>query len=1096
MVLESTQKPRRRSAAARRVGRLTAIIATAALIAFPLSASASVVPNPRPTTVAPAADTSCGVRPLDVVIVIDKSGSMGSTTTASGTPPKVRLVYAQQAANDLVTSLNLAGGVGGSGLHHVGLTSYGGTTAGNDVVLGTSSASTIHTAINGLTSNGNTPFKTGMATGAANMTGHDRATVDGLDVTHVIIFLSDGRPNPDPGQRPSAGEISTFRAAADQVFSVAIGVGGTGANNPDLTLMASLAKPADASHTYHVTTGADIPNIFKLIYDEIACKPGIAVAKTASTTNLPFGGGSVTYTYKVTNPGQVALSNVTLGDDKCSSVTGPSGDTNSDKNLDVSETWTYTCTMDVTTTTKNVATATGKYGNTTVTASDNVTVTVAPPKPGIAVAKSASKTDLPFGGGAVTYTYLVTNTGQGALSSVTVVDDKCSAPTYVTGDTNSDNKLDTTETWTFTCTMTLADTTTNVATATGHAGDATVTAKDNATVTVAAPRVGIDVAKSADMTALPFGGGPVTYTYLVTNTGQVALSSVTVVDDKCYAPSYVSGDTNSDKMLDLTETWTFTCTMTLADTTTNVATATGHAGDATVTAQDNATVTVAAPRVGIDVAKSADKADLPATGGPVSYTYLVTNTGQVALSSVTVVDDKCDAPSYVSGDTNSDKMLDLTETWTFTCTMTLADTTTNVATATGHYGDAMVTAQDNVTVTVAAAAPAIDVAKSADTTSLPIGGGPVIYTYLVTNTGNVPLSNVTLGDDKCSSVTGPTGDTNDNQMLDLTETWTFTCTMDVTATTKNVATATGHYGDAAVSAQDNVTVTVAVPPLTPAIAVDKSADKTDLPATGGSVIYTYLVTNTGNVPLSNVTLGDDKCSAPAYVSGDTNSDKMLDTTETWSYTCTMDVTATTKNVATATGQYEDAKVEATDNVTVTVAAAAPAIDVAKSADTTSLPIGGGPVIYTYLVTNTGNVPLSNVTLGDDKCSSVTGPTGDTNDNQMLDLTETWTFTCTMDVTATTKNVATATGHYGDAAVSAQDNVTVTVAEPTAKPTPSGTVAAETGTPDITLPPTDATPGGSNGSTGSGSLPLILGLLAVIALAATIRPASLRNRSRR
>jgi len=129
---------------------------------------------------------------------------MGSTATASGTPPQVRLYYAKQAANDLVTSLQANGGVGGSGLHHVGLTSYGGTTAQNDVVLGTSSASAVHAAINGLASNGNTPFKTGMATGAANMTDHDRSTVNGLDVTHVIIFLSDGRPNPDAPTVPNS----------------------------------------------------------------------------------------------------------------------------------------------------------------------------------------------------------------------------------------------------------------------------------------------------------------------------------------------------------------------------------------------------------------------------------------------------------------------------------------------------------------------------------------------------------------------------------------------------------------------------------------------------------------------------------------------------------------------------------------------------------------------------------------------------------------------------------------------------------------------------------------------------------------------------
>ena len=74
--------------------------------------------------------------------------------------------------------------------------------------------------------------------------------------------------------------------------------------------MASLAKPNDASHAYWAKTAAALPDIFSLIYDTIACTPGIAIHKTASASDLPVGGGSVTYTYSVTNTGNVALSSV------------------------------------------------------------------------------------------------------------------------------------------------------------------------------------------------------------------------------------------------------------------------------------------------------------------------------------------------------------------------------------------------------------------------------------------------------------------------------------------------------------------------------------------------------------------------------------------------------------------------------------------------------------------------------------------------------------------------------------------------------------------------------------------------------------------
>ncbi len=691
MVLNSFQWPRRRPAAARTFGRLTAIIATAALIAFPSQAAATTV-RPAPGPIAPASADGCGARPLDVIIVVDRSTSMDSES---------RLVNAKKAAKDLVNSLDDHGGVGGSGLHHVGLTSFAGTAASVNVHLGTASAATVDNAIDHLDASGNTPTKHGMAAAAGDMSAP--SVRDGLDVNRVIIFLSDGEPNPS-SETPNASEVSSFKGSADEIFTIALGVSGTGVGGVDPAFMASLAKPNDASHAYWAKTAAGLPDIFDLIYDTIACTPDIAVHKSASTTDLPFGGGDVTYTYKVTNPGNVALSSIDLSDNKCSPVSDPTGDGNSNKKLDVGETWTYTCTATLTETTRNVATATGSYGDKTVEAKDDVTVKVAEPKVGIDVEKSASTTDLPFGGGDVTYTYEVTNPGQVALSSVGVADDKCDAPAYVSGDASPKNdKLDVGETWTYTCTANLVETTKNVATASGSYGDKTVEARDDVTVTVAEPTVGIGVEKSASTTDLPVGGGDVTYTYKVTNAGQAPLSNVAVVDDKCDAPVYVSGDDNSNHKLDVGETWTYTCGATLSETTTNTATASGSYGDKTVESKDDATVTVALPPLtpAIHVEKSASTTDLSSDGGDVTYTYKVTNTGTVPLSNVGLSDDKCSPVTLVGGDVNSNEMLDLTETWTYTCDASLTETTTNVATATGYYGETKVEAKDDATVSVA-----------------------------------------------------------------------------------------------------------------------------------------------------------------------------------------------------------------------------------------------------------------------------------------------------------------------------------------------------------------------------------------------------------
>jgi len=109
----------------------------------------------------------------------------------------------------------------------------------------------------------------------------------------------------------------------------------------------------------------------------------IAIAKTAVPSALPAGGGPVTYTYVVSNPGTVPLAGVTVTDDKCAAVTFVGGDTNGNTLLDVGETWTFTCTMTVTTTTTNTGTASGKdaLGSATIaTASATVAVATAPPQ--------------------------------------------------------------------------------------------------------------------------------------------------------------------------------------------------------------------------------------------------------------------------------------------------------------------------------------------------------------------------------------------------------------------------------------------------------------------------------------------------------------------------------------------------------------------------------------------------------------------------------------------------------------------------------------------------------------------------------------------
>lgn len=221
--------------------------------------------------------------------------------------------------------------------------------------------------------------------------------------------------------------------------------------------------------------------------------PLINVTKIPSPLALPGGPGSVTYTYTATNIGKVAMRGVWVRDNKCDSVNFISGDSNNDSMLDLNESWIYRCTKIVSKTETNTATAHGQAsgwdGYDTANATVVVGVSFIPPL--IHLEKKPSVFILPAGGGAVTYSYTVTNPGTVPLNNVSIVDDKCTGlPGRVVGhpgDLNKNNLLESNETWQFTCKTNLTKTTTNTATAEGHANGFVALDYSSATVVVSTP---------------------------------------------------------------------------------------------------------------------------------------------------------------------------------------------------------------------------------------------------------------------------------------------------------------------------------------------------------------------------------------------------------------------------------------------------------------------------------------------------------------------------------------------------------------------------------------------------------------------------------
>lgn len=225
---------------------------------------------------------------------------------------------------------------------------------------------------------------------------------------------------------------------------------------------------------------------------------------------------------------------------------------------------------------------------------------------------------------------------------------------------------------------------------------------------------------------------------------------------------------------------------------------------------------------------------------------------------------------------------------------------TNTATVIGSYGSTSVVASDDEAVPVVAAAPDLLIEKSIASTDYTKGeldsaadaGDTITYQYVITNKGNVTLSGVTPVD------TGPIfgGETAQNSLGAFTvvgsdpvantatlapnasatfqavyvladlDVYHAADTKDLTGDAKklvsNTATSAGvKPNEDAYSDTDTSTALLEIAPR-PTISLIKTAvlndevTDNDVAEVGETITYTYTVTNTGNVPLTSISIAD------------------------------------------------------------------------------------------------------------------------------------------------------------------------------------------------------------------------------------------------
>ena len=380
------------------------------------------------------------------------------------------------------------------------------------------------------------------------------------------------------------------------------------------------------------------------------------------------------------------------------------------------------------------------------------------------------------------------------------------------------------------------------------------------------------------------------------------------------------GDTNHNGLLDVGETWVYTCTETLINASTSPvvhtdsATATGTAEDglqagtptsqgAPATEDSNAVaVTVTNPETSLAETASSS---LVRTGTLVTFTYKETNTGSDKLSGVTVTGSFCGAATFTTSSNGDTTTLDPGATWTFTCSKVVTNSSSSVVTVTDN---ATVTGTDVVdglpgpaetaTASVKVINPATNLVETASAASVPVGT-PVTFTYKETNTGSDKLSGVTVTGSFCGAATLVSSTDGVKTVLDPLATWTFTCTKAITVAVTDTATATGtDTVDGLPAPPETAQASVTVTHVSTTLTETASAKKV---ASGTSVTFTYNETNhPGSDPITGVTVTGSLCGPATFVKSSDGNTTVLEPGATWTFTCTTTVTNTGKTTITVT----------------------------------------------------------------------------------------------------------------------------------------------------------------------------------------------------
>ncbi|MCT1478138.1 DUF11 domain-containing protein [Microbacterium sp. p3-SID336] len=791
-------------------------------------------------------------------------------------------------------------------------------------------------------------------------------------------------------------------------------------------------------------------------------------------------GDTIAYTFTVTNTGNVTVTHVVVTDAMvgtitCDITTLAPGDV---ANCTAAP-YTVTAADEAAGEIVNTATASGTApsGDPVPSNEDSTNTPAAPSAPSLTLDKTAGTPEDVNGNGltdvgdTIAYTFTVTNTGNVPLADITVDDPKVGAVTCdVTTLAPGEVAACTAEPYVITQADVDNGSVDNSATATGTPpGEPAVPSDPDTTTTPTdqTPALTLDKVAGAPVDAnangLADAGDTIAYTFTVTNTGNVTTTDIAVDDPKVGAVTCdVTALAPGELATCTAAPYTITTDDEAAGAVVNTATASGTDPDGDpVPSNDDTTetpVVPAAPALLLDktagVPVDVNANGITDEGDTIAYTFTVTNTGNVTVTDIAVQDPRagavtCDVTALAPGQVATCTAAP----YTVTAADETAGEVVNTATASGTApnGDPVPSNEDTTNTPAADSAPSLTLDKNAGTPVDVNGDGitdvgdTIAYTFIVTNTGNVPLADITVDDPKVGAVTCDVTTLAPGEVAAcIAEPYVITQADLDNGSVDNSATATGTPpGEPAVPSVPDTTNTPAdqLPSITlfKVAGAPVDANANGLADAGDTIAYTFTVTNTGNVTVTDVAVtdplvGEVACDVTTLAPGESASCTAAP------YTITEDdeTAGAVVNTATATanGPDGDPVPSDPDSTNTPVVPSAPALTLDKSAGTpvdvngNGLTDAGDTIAYTFTVTNTGNVPLEDITVDDPKVGAVTCDVTTLAPGEAANCTAEPYAITQADVDAgSADNTATATGTPpGEPAVPSEPDTTNTPAD--------------------------------------------------------------------